>query len=74
MNLILKIYLVIMFIIFIILKKKNSQGATKFIAKMHLNQLYGIFGRKKELIQTINVHRKDLNKYLLSKFKIYYLK
>ena len=26
--------------------KKNSTGATKFIAKMHLNQLYGIFGRK----------------------------
>jgi hypothetical protein len=27
---------------------------------MHLNQLYGIFGRKKDLIETINVYNKDL--------------
>lgn len=27
-------------------KKKNSTGANRFIAKMHLNQLYGYFGRK----------------------------
>ena len=46
--------------------KKNSSGSTKFIAKMHLNQLYGIFGRKKELINTINVYNKDLNQYLIS--------
>ena len=48
-------------------KKKNSSGATRFIAKMHLNQLYGIFGRKKELIHTINIYRKDLHKYLSSR-------
>jgi hypothetical protein len=34
---------------------------------MHLNQLYGIFGRKKELIETINIYKKDLPKYLLHK-------
>ena len=28
--------------------KKKSTGAERFIAKMHLNSLYGIMGRKKE--------------------------
>jgi hypothetical protein len=45
-------------------KKKYAVGAERFIAKMHLNQLYGIFGRKKELIQTINIYKKDLPKYI----------
>ena len=31
---------------------------------MHLNQLYGIFGRKQELIETINVKNSDLAKYV----------
>jgi len=35
---------------------KRKIGTTSFIAKMHLNQVYGIFGRKKELIQTINIY------------------
>uniref|UniRef100_UPI0030FF2E68 DNA polymerase n=1 Tax=Singerocybe alboinfundibuliformis TaxID=1346812 RepID=UPI0030FF2E68 len=47
--------------------KKISTGSERFIAKMHLNQLYGIFGRRKDLIQTINIYRKDLEKYLISK-------
>jgi hypothetical protein len=48
-------------------KKKTATGATRFIAKMHLNQLYGIFGRKQELIQTINIYRDELPKYLTNK-------
>jgi hypothetical protein len=44
-------------------KKKLSSGATRFIAKMHLNQLYGYFGRRQDLIETINVFNKDLNLY-----------
>jgi hypothetical protein len=44
-------------------KKKFSSGATRFIAKMHLNQLYGYFGRRQDLIETINVFNKDLNLY-----------
>lgn len=32
--------------------KKNSTGSTKFIAKLHLNTLYGYFGRKQDLITT----------------------
>jgi hypothetical protein len=47
--------------------KKNSEGAERWIAKMHLNGLYGIFGRRKDLIQTINVKIEDIDKYLSSK-------
>jgi translation initiation factor 2 beta subunit (eIF-2beta)/eIF-5 len=47
--------------------KKSSTGSKKFIAKMHLNQLYGIFGRRKDIIETINIHRKDLESYLTTR-------
>jgi len=43
--------------------KKHSTGASRLIAKMHLNQLYGYFGRRKTLIETKNVLTKDLIKY-----------
>jgi len=43
--------------------KQNSKGAERFIAKMHLNQLYGIFGRKLDLIETRNVYNKDLRDF-----------
>lgn len=49
-------------------KKKTATGATRIIAKLHLNQLYGILGRKQELIQTINIYRHELAKYLTTKF------
>jgi hypothetical protein len=38
-------------------------GALRLIAKMHLNQLYGYFGRRKTLIETRNVFKKDLTQY-----------
>jgi hypothetical protein len=31
-------------------QKRNSIGPSRFIAKMHLNQLYGIFGRPENTI------------------------
>jgi hypothetical protein len=34
---------------------------------MHLNQLYGIFGRRKDIIETINIYRKDLELYLTTR-------
>ena len=34
-------------------KKKMSIGAERFIAKLHLNTLYGTFGRKLDNLQTI---------------------
>ena len=48
-------------------KKKISKGASRFIAKMHLNQLYGIFGRKQDVIETVNIYNVDIEKYLLSR-------
>jgi hypothetical protein len=30
---------------------------------MHLNQLYGIFGRRQDLIETVNVYNRDIPKY-----------
>lgn len=41
--------------------KKNSTGGTRFIAKMQLNQLYGVFGRKQELIKSVNT--KEIEKF-----------
>lgn len=43
--------------------KKYAVGAERFIAKMHLNQLYGYFGRKLDLIETINVLNTDISLY-----------
>jgi hypothetical protein len=47
-------------------RKKESTGAERFIAKMHLNQLYGIFGRKLETIETINVNAQQLKIHMVS--------
>ena len=44
------------------LKRNAKTPAEKLIAKMHLNQLYGYFGRKQELIETVNVYNVDLPK------------
>lgn len=33
---------------------------------MHLNQLYGIFCRKQDIIETVNIYTKDLVKYITS--------
>jgi hypothetical protein len=40
--------------------KANTIGAARFIAKMHLNQLYGYFGRKLNLIASYIVHNHEL--------------
>ena len=45
-------------------EKRVTEGSEKFIAKMHLNQLYGYFGRKQELIETKNIKREELTSYL----------
>src|ERR1700733_2544343 len=48
-------------------QKKIAVGAERFIAKMHLNQLYGYFGRSYDVLNTINVTRSEMNKILLMK-------
>jgi DNA polymerase type B, organellar and viral len=45
-------------------KKKNSLGAERYISKMHLNQLYGIFGRKHDLLETRNIYLEDLDEFI----------
>lgn len=47
--------------------KENSIGRARFIAKMHFNQLYGIFGRKHDLLQTLNIYKEDLKFYSISR-------
>lgn len=44
--------------------KKESKGATRFVAKMHLNQLYGYFGRSLETLETININNSEITHYL----------
>jgi len=48
-------------------KKKNSVGPERFIAKMHLNQLYGVFGRKHDLLETRNIYMEDLNEFVCTR-------
>ena len=36
-------------------QKRNTIGAVRFIAKMHLNHLYGNFGRRHDLLETKNI-------------------
>jgi DNA polymerase type B, organellar and viral len=46
--------------------KKTSTGSTKFIAKMHLNQLYGYFGRKQDILTTKVIRTNKLPEYFLT--------
>src|SRR5271156_4025431 len=48
-------------------QKRNSTGPKRFIAKMHLNQLYGIFGRKHDLLETINIYKEELKDYAFTR-------
>ena len=47
--------------------KRDSEGASRFIAKMHLNTLYGIFGRKKDLIETKVINKDEFKDYLVNR-------
>lgn len=51
-------------------KKKNSVGAERFIAKLHLNTLYGMFGRKLDMLKTIPIRPDEL----IEKLSIYPIK
>ena len=47
--------------------KSNAVGAKKLIAKLHLNGLYGYFGRRQDLIETVNVSNTSLHNYLATR-------
>nr|WVH38143.1 DNA polymerase [Poriella subacida] len=46
--------------------KAVSKGAERWIAKLLLNSLYGIFGRKQETIKTITIDNSNLESYLVT--------
>jgi len=48
-------------------KKRNSVGPERFISKLHLNQLYGIFGRKQDMLETRNIYKEDLDKFIATR-------
>jgi hypothetical protein len=48
-------------------KKRNSVGPERFIAKMHLNQLYGIFGRNHDLLETRNIYIDELDEFIATR-------
>jgi DNA polymerase type B, organellar and viral len=47
--------------------KRTSTGAQKGIAKLHLNGLYGYFGRRQDLIETVNVSNNNLHNYFTTR-------
>jgi hypothetical protein len=52
-------------IIFMKLKKNAKNQATRFIAKMSLNQLYGYMGRDRAVLETILVNNNELKELML---------
>jgi hypothetical protein len=46
--------------------KMNTVGSERWISKLLLNCLYGVFGRKQELLETINIYNHELEKYVCS--------
>lgn len=51
---------------FYTLKKNAKTPSERYIAKLHLNTLYGVFGRSQNLLKTININREDIKQYLLT--------
>lgn len=49
-------------------EKKQAQiekiPSKRYIAKLHLNTLYGIFGRRNEILKIITIPKEDINIYL----------
>ena len=46
--------------------KSTTTGPERWIAKLLLNSLYGLFGRKQDLIETITINKSELRSYLLT--------
>lgn len=45
-------------------EKANSTGSQRWISKLLLNSLYGIFGRKQDLIESVTILKSDIPKYV----------
>lgn len=46
------------------MEKASSTGSQRWISKLLLNSLYGIFGRKQEIIESVTILKADLHKYV----------
>ena len=44
----------------------NSVGAERWISKLLQNSLYGLFGRKQEIIETLTINRSDIHMYIVT--------
>lgn len=42
-------------------------GPERFSEKLHLNQLYGIFGRKHDLLETRNIYIENLDEFVCTR-------
>ena len=47
-------------------RKMVAEGSEKWIAKLLLNSLYGLFGRRKDIIETVTIKKSELRLYLIS--------
>jgi hypothetical protein len=47
--------------------KRTSKGSLKYLAKLKLNSLYGMFGRKNESVDTLNIKNDELINYFATK-------
>lgn len=46
--------------------KMSSTGSQRWLAKLLLNSLYGLFGRKQEIIESVTINKSDIHKYILT--------
>jgi hypothetical protein len=52
---------------YLIKKESEDESPERFIAKLHLNTLYGIFGKTRDILETKIINVKDLTKYLVTR-------
>lgn len=52
---------------YLIKKEASKDSPERFIAKLHLNTLYGIFGKTRDILETKIINVKDLTKYLVDR-------
>ena len=46
--------------------KMNSKGVERWISKLLLNSLYGLFGRKQNLLETVTIPKSELRLFLIT--------
>jgi hypothetical protein len=52
---------------YLIKSEADAESPERFIAKLHLNTLYGIFGKTRDILETKIINVKDITKYLVSR-------